>query len=263
MAKKSKTKKSSKKSGGGFFARMFDMFTALMIIVIAGAAVWYFMFYDPDKNVRTGENIENLKDKKLVSSSEKEQKFDPAADEEEQNRIDGEYFDGEDEMTAQFEDEFSSNFEQQNSTDQIASVPGSFAVSVKKWASKYEGLKYRLGADPDKDRAADNSHLICAIWRNSAAENKMKFKGYMDSKEILKNTSKVSKGDIKNGDLVVLNDGMFGMITDLSSPNNFNLIYASESKNKVVKSDTQGLSYYWLKPENFKGFYRLNKDILN
>ncbi len=262
MAKKSKTKKSSKKSNGGFFASLFDMFTALMILVIAGAAVWYFMFYDHDKNAKAGENIENLKDKKVVSASEKEQKFDPAADDAEQNRIDGEYFDGEDEMTAQFEDEFASNFEQ-NSTGLTASVPVSFAVSVKQWASKYESLKFRLGADPDKDRAADNSHLVCAIWRNAAAENKMKFKGYMDSKEILRNTSKVSKNDIRNGDLVVLNDGMFGMITDFSSADSFNVIYASESKNKVVKSDAQGLSYYWLKPENFKGFYRLNKDILN
>ncbi|HXK49338.1 MAG TPA: hypothetical protein PKW56_02645 [Clostridiales bacterium] len=262
MAKKSRMKKSSKKSKGGFFARIFDIFTALIILVIAAAAVWYFMFYDHDKNVRTGEKIENLKDKKASAASEKEQKFDPAADDAEQNRIDGEYFDGEDEMTAQFEDEFASNFEQK-SADPTVSVPLNFAVSVNKWASKYEGLKFRLGADPDKDRAADNSHLICAIWRNSAAENKMKFKGYMDSKEILKNSSKLKKNDIRNGDLVVLNDGMFGMITDVSSPDSFNVIYASESKNKVVKSDTQGLSYYWLKPENFKGFYRLNKDILN
>ncbi|MBN2857907.1 MAG: hypothetical protein JXN63_05860 [Candidatus Delongbacteria bacterium] len=262
MAKKSRMKKSSKKSNGGFFARIFDIFTALIILVIAGAAVWYFMFYDHDKNVRTGEKIENLKDKKASAASEKEQKFDPSADDAEQNRIDGEYFDGEDEMTTQFEDEFASNFEQ-NSTDPTASVPGSFASSVNKWASKYEGMKFRLGADPDKDRAADNSHLVCAIWRNSAQENKMKFKGYMDSKEILRNTSRVNKSDIRNGDLVVLNDGMFGMITDFSSAENFNVIYASESKNKVVKSDNQALNNYWLKSDNFKGFFRIKKDILN
>ena len=262
MAKKSRTKKSSKKSGGGFFAGIFDMFTAIMILVIAGAAVWYFLFYESGKDTDPGKYIENLKADKKANSVEKEQKFDPAADEEEQNRVDRGYFEGEDEMTAQFEKEFASNFEQQVGSQAADILPG-FYDSVCKWASKYEGMKFRLGADPDKDGAADNSHLVCAIWRNSAAENKMKFKGYMDSKEILRNTSKISKSDIRNGDLVVLNDGMFGMITDFSSVNSFSVIYASESKNQILKSGREGLAYYWLKPENFKGFYRIKKDILN
>ncbi len=247
MAKKSKTNKRSR-SSGGFFARLFDFITALVILSIAGAAVWYFVFYETGEKQTVAKKIEKLKEKEPVPK--KEPVFDPSADDEEMDRIDGDYFDGGDEMNAQFE-EFTSGFD----TD--------FTRSVKKWASKYDGLKFKLGADPDKDKASDNSHLICAIWRNSAVENNMKFKGYMNSEEILKNVSAVKSSEIRNGDLIVLKDKTFGMITDYVSNEDFRIIYASDSKSRVLKTDDEALKYYWLKKENLKGFYRPNRDILD
>jgi len=248
MAKKKSKKAKSKKNGTGFFSQLFDLFTAIVILCIAGAAIWFFVFYDNGEKKDVGKHIEGLKDKR--PEVKKEPVFDPSADEAEQNKIDGEYFDGEEEMTSQFE-EFTSNFE------------NGFGVSVKKWASRYEGLKLKEGAHPDKDKASDNSHLICAIWENSASENNMAFKGYMNTNAILNNITKINPNDLKNGDLLVLRNGMLGMITDLISHDNFKLIYASESKGAVIKSSYGDLENYWLKEENFKGYYRANKDIFN
>jgi len=248
MAKNKSKKTKSKKSGSGFFSQLFDLFTAILILAIAGAAVWFFVFYDNGGKKDAGMHIEELKNK--PAEVKKEPVFDPGADEVEQDRIDGEYFDGEDEMSSQFE-EFTSNFE------------GGFGSSVRKWASKYEGLKLKEGADPDKDKASDNSHLICAIWRNSASENNITFTGYMNSEAILKNVTKINRNDARDGDLIVLKNGMLGMITDFVSHDDFKLIYASGSKGSVIKSGYGDIKNYWLKEENLKGYYRADKDILN
>ena len=90
----------------------------------------------------------------------------------------------------------------------------------------------------------------------------MTFKGYMQTNEIRRNIHKISKSSLRNGDLLKLNNGMLAMVIDKNSENDFSLIYASDSKNSVVITKYDQLKHYWLKPENFDGFYRLDEEVL-
>ena len=83
-----------------------------------------------------------------------------------------------------------------------------FEREVTQTALKYKGLAFGMGKDPDKDRAADNSHLFYSILKNSAVKAGLKYTGkYMPVKELLKHTHEVHLSDLRNGDLIVLNSG--------------------------------------------------------
>jgi hypothetical protein len=268
-----KAKKKSSKKSAGFFAKMFDILTAAVILGVIGGAVYLYFNMADDKPVlkKDKDPIKELYEEKkpakapVTDKTEKkiEDDFDESADHEEMERIDKGIISGYDEFSDQYEDEMYSNFSSDGSAVETDAKSEGFYASVNKWAKKYEGYAYKSGADPDKQRAADNSYLICSIWKNSAKENGRYFKGYLPTTEILKKSKKIDHADLRNGDLVVLQDKTMGMVVNYKKPNDFRLIFASETKKKVLVSDYNSIISYWLQPENFLGYYRPSKEILN
>ena len=183
MAKSKKRKKSAKKQTG-FFAKIFDVFTALVILAAAFSIVYYFVFFDkgndekeaPERKVVVKEIQEKpVGIKEIQSGKVPEPDIDEKADQEERERIHQDLYGiEEDEFIAQHEDELLSNITGSGKTVQY---PKGFYSSVDKWAKKYTGMKLVNGADPDKNGATDNSHLICSIWETSAKENGKNFEG--------------------------------------------------------------------------------------
>lgn len=269
MAKSKKRKKSAKKQTG-FFAKLFDVFTALIILAVAFSIVYYFVFFDngtekPEENSRKAVAKE-IEEKPVVvtdvqSETVKDSDIDEKADQEERDRIHKDLYGiEEDELIAQHEDELLSNI---TGGSENSVYPKGYYSSIDKWAKKYTGMKLVNGADPDKNRATDNSHLICSIWKNSAEENGMYFEGYIPTEIILNNVTEIVAADVSNGDILVLKSGMIGMVTNFVSLADYNIVYASANENKVISVHSSKLVQYWLKPENFKGYYRINKNILN
>ncbi|MDA3885550.1 MAG: hypothetical protein PF638_08160 [Candidatus Delongbacteria bacterium] len=239
MAKRKTTKKKKKATQSSFMDTIFS----LLIIGALLYGGYYFLLKDSSFFERSVDDIkEKVKDISEPTQKDKIEKEVIPSDE--------------DAMNMQFEDEIS---------DEIESISGdidTFEDQILYYSKKYNGLRFKNGGDPDKDKATDNSHLICKIYQHAAENSGMKFKGYMQMDEIRKNIHNIKSSSLRNGDLLKLNNGMLAMVINLSSADAFDLIYASDSKNSVVITKYDQLKYYWLKPENFNGFYRLNEDVL-
>lgn len=138
-----------------------------------------------------------------------------------------------------------------------------FHLEVSRKANKYLGMSFKSGGDPEKGKGTDNSHLICSILKKSAEKIGLGFDKYMTMKDIIANSYEVGISDLQNGDLIVLKDGMIGLIYGMENPDSYYLIYASGSQKKVVtvESSSKSFRYYWLKPENKKGYYRLKDEV--
>lgn len=124
-------------------------------------------------------------------------------------------------------------------------------------AERYVGIPYMFGKDFDQSGAVDNSHLLCLIYREAGRQAGVRFKGYMPMRELLENTYRIQRDELKNGDLMVLNDGLAGLIYRVENRDRLHIIYASLKRERVVSfsSDHSVFQAYWLK--NLKGFYRL------
>ena len=83
----------------------------------------------------------------------------------------------------------------------------------------------------------------------------------MPIKELLKHALKVQQDELRNGDLIVLNEGLAAMIYKIEDKDMFHLIYASQKRQQVISFNSKNLVYevYWLK--NLQGFYRLAEDL--
>lgn len=136
-----------------------------------------------------------------------------------------------------------------------------FERKITEIALEYKGIPFRLGANPDIDGATDNSHLIYAICMKAAETIGMVFADYMPMKDIITNTHKIKIDQLKNGDLVVLNDGHAALVFNFESPHNYDCIYASKRRKQVVlvNSNEAAFKEYWLK--NLKGFYRFDDEM--
>ena len=243
MAKK-RAKKKKKASSNSFM----DIIFSLLII---GALVYgaYYLFFNKDSSF-FDKAVENIKEKvKEVTET--------SSDEQEDEDI---IPSDEDDMNMQFEDEITESIS--TDTESTSGDIDTFEDQILYYAKKYNGIRFKDGGDPDKDKATDNSHLICKIYQHAAENSGMKFKGYMQMDEIRRNIHKIKSSSLRNGDLLKLKNGMLAMVIDSSSGNDFKLIYASGSKNSVVITNYDQLKHYWLKSENFAGFYRLNEDVL-
>ena len=235
MAKRKTTKKKKKATQSSFMDTIFS----LLII----GALLYGGYYFYNNSSFFDKAVEDIKEKvKDISESSQDEEV-------EEDIIPSD----EDDMNMQFEDEIS---------ESISGDLDTFEDQILYYAKKYNGLRFKNGGDPDKDKATDNSHLICKIYQHAAENSGMNFKGYMQMDEIRKNIHKIKSSSLRNGDILKLKNGMLAMVINLSSSDDFNLIYASDSKNSVVITKYDQLKYYWLKPDNFDGFYRLNKDVL-
>ncbi len=134
-----------------------------------------------------------------------------------------------------------------------------FRQKISEIAVRYIGMPYRFGGDPDHSGTADNSHLLCSIYDKAARSAGMKFIGYMPMRSLLRNTVRVSRDELENGDLIVLNEGHAALIYNLKSPDDFDLLYASLKRQEVISFNSKNIVFeaYWLK--YLKGFYRLSK----
>lgn len=128
-------------------------------------------------------------------------------------------------------------------------------------AEKYIGIPYGFGKDLEKSRALDNSHLFCLIYHEAAKQAGLRFKGYMPMKTLLRNTVEVQRDELKNGDLIVLNEGHAALIYKVGNRDNFRMIYASSKRRQVISFNSQNVVFevYWLK--NLKGFFRLTENM--
>lgn len=74
---------------------------------------------------------------------------------------------------------------------------------VPQMARKYKGFGYRMGADPDKQRASDCSHFVAAVTRNSLNGTGYTFKPkYYDSMAMRDHSNPVKAKEVRPGDLV-------------------------------------------------------------
>lgn len=143
----------------------------------------------------------------------------------------------------------------------------SYALAEEKWqhfrqdipavAEKFIGVPYSFGKGFKESGAVDNSHLFCLIYHEAAARAGLEFQGYMPMKDILENTVRVEREDLKNGDLIVLENDHAAMVYEVESPGMFHMIYSSEKRQQVISFNSRNVAYdaYWF--PNLKGFFRL------
>ncbi|MFH1350729.1 MAG: peptidoglycan endopeptidase [Pseudomonadota bacterium] len=136
-----------------------------------------------------------------------------------------------------------------------------FGNKISEIAERYIGISFGFGKDIKKVRAVDNSHLFCLIYEEAARQAGLKFAGYSPMKELLRNTVEVQRDALRNGDLIVLNNGLSAMIYKVEGRDKFFMIYASQKRAEIISFNSQNLVYevYW--QENLKGFLRLKEDM--
>ena len=136
-----------------------------------------------------------------------------------------------------------------------------FESKISDIAERYIGIPYGFGKDPEKSWILDNSHLLGLIYYEAAKKAGLRFKGYMPMKELLRNTIEIQRDELKNGDLIVLNDGHAALIYKVGNRDNFHMIYMSLKRRQVISFNSQNVVFeiYWLK--NLKGFFRLAESM--
>ncbi|AQV00226.1 MULTISPECIES: hypothetical protein [Desulfococcus] len=150
-------------------------------------------------------------------------------------------------------------------TPAVAALPEASLAAVRNGipgiAERYVGMPYAFGADPEHHGAADNSHLICAIYGEAARNAGFAFPGYMPMKMLLARTIRIHPDMVEPGDLMVLKDGHAAMIYHVEDAENFDLIYASLKRGKVVAFNSRNLVYevYWR--VHLDGFYRFDPTL--
>jgi hypothetical protein len=137
-----------------------------------------------------------------------------------------------------------------------------FRQNIPSIATQFVGIPYKLGGNPRKTGASDNSYLFFSIYALAAQEAGLSYKGYLPMANLLGNTIEVDGNDLQNGDLMVLNNNHAAMIYRLDNSGTMYLIYASEKRQQIITFNSDNIVFpvYWL--ENFKGFYRLSDVML-
>lgn len=127
---------------------------------------------------------------------------------------------------------------------------------ISEIADTFIGVPYEYGGDFKESGAIDNSHLFYLIYDEAARHARLRWTGYMQMEELLAQSIKISREELRNGDLVFLNSGHAAMVYRFKDPGHFNLIYASKKREEVISFHCRntGFEVYWLK--NLKGYYR-------
>jgi len=129
-------------------------------------------------------------------------------------------------------------------------------------AEQFIGMPFKMGGRPQRTGTTDNSSLFYTIYTTAAHKSGMTYKAYLPMRYLLKNTHPVHDGDVRNGDLIVLDNNLAAMIYRVDPSGRMHFIYASEKRQQVISFHSGNLVYqaYWL--EHLKGFFRLNQDML-
>ena len=101
-------------------------------------------------------------------------------------------------------------------------------------AEKFIGTLYQYGGDFEESGVVDNSHLFYLIYDEAARYTGLRWKGYLQMKELLSQSIKIQREDLRNGDLVFLNNGHAAMVYKFKKQDNFNLIYSSQKRKQVI-----------------------------
>jgi len=139
-----------------------------------------------------------------------------------------------------------------------------FRQSIPSIAKQFIGIPYKYGGNPLPlhSGTSDNSNLFFSIYTLAAQKAGLSYKEYMPMKYLLRNLKEVDENDLKNGDLIVLNDDHTAMIYQVENTGKIYLIYASEKRQQVLSFNSDNIVFqvYWL--ENLKGFFRLSDMML-
>ncbi len=137
-----------------------------------------------------------------------------------------------------------------------------FRHNIPQTAIDFIGIPYKFGGNPQQTGTTDNSYLFFSIYSLAAQKAGLSYKEYLPMKYLLQNIKEVNENDLKNGDLIVLNDGHAAMVYHVENTGKIHLIYSSGKRQQVLSftSDHIVFQAYWLK--NLKGFYRLSDTML-
>lgn len=130
-------------------------------------------------------------------------------------------------------------------------------------AEQFIGMPFKLGGRPASTGTTDNSSLFYAIYATAAQDAGLNYnRAYLPMRYLLENMVPVPEEEVRNGDLIVLDNNLAAMVYRVEFSGRMHFIYASKKRQQVISFNSGNLVYqvYWL--EHLKGFYRLKNDML-
>lgn len=155
------------------------------------------------------------------------------------------------------------NLREQASTPIVQSSHSIFLSQIQALAGDFIGMPFKMGGRPSRTGSTDNSSLFYAIYTSAAQNAGLTYtKAYLPMRYLLQNMKPVAAADVRNGDLIVLNNKLAAMVYKVDFSGRMHFIYASEKRKQVISFHSDNLVYqaYWL--QHLKGFFRLKKDML-
>nr|WP_320194178.1 peptidoglycan endopeptidase [uncultured Desulfobacter sp.] len=137
-----------------------------------------------------------------------------------------------------------------------------FCQFIPSIAEQFIGIPVLVGGRPEQTGSTDNSWLFYSIYAGAAIKAGLIYKTFMPMNLLLDNTHSIKANDVQNGDLIVLNNDLAAMVYQVDPSRRMHFIYASKKRGEVITFNSDNLVYhaYWL--EHFKGFFRINEDML-
>lgn len=143
-----------------------------------------------------------------------------------------------------------------------ASTQAVFRQNIPEVARQFIGTPYEYGGNPLRSGTSDNSYLFFAIYTKAAQKAGLTYHGYLPMANLLQNVKPVDENQVRNGDLMVLDNQLAAMIFHIEDNGRLHLIYVSEKRRQAISFHSDNLVFdaFWLK--NMVGFFRLNDTML-
>jgi hypothetical protein len=137
-----------------------------------------------------------------------------------------------------------------------------FRQNIPEMARQFIGTPYEFGGNPLASGTTDNSYLFFAIYTKAAQRAGLTYHGYLPLANLLRNVTRVDEDQVRNGDLMVLDNELAAMIFHIDDTDRLHLIYVSEKRGQVITFHSDNLVFdaFWLK--NMTGFFRLKDAML-
>lgn len=137
-----------------------------------------------------------------------------------------------------------------------------FCQFIPSIAEQFIGMPVIFGGRPQQTGTTDNSWLFYSIYTGAATKAGLTYKAFMPMALLLDNTHSINADNVKNGDLIVLDNNLAAMVYQVDPSGRMHFIYASKKRGKVTTFNSGNIVYhaYWL--EHFKGFFRINENML-
>ncbi len=138
-----------------------------------------------------------------------------------------------------------------------------FLARISDVSERFIGMPFKYGGRPSITGTTDNSSLFYAIYTSAVQNTGLTYtKPYLPMRYLLENMVPVAAEKVRNGDLIVLKNNLAALVYRVEFSGRMHFIYASKKRQQVISFHSENLVYhaYWL--AHLKGFYRLNKDIL-